>query len=56
MRNNKKGSKSWRNDTNSFYAFLGDNKKYLMPAVLLVAVVLTVVIAISANKRTTEVE
>ena len=55
MRNNKKDNKSWRNNTNSFSAFLGDNKKYLMPAVLLVAVVLTVVIAINANKRATQV-
>ncbi|WP_024866997.1 SH3 domain-containing protein [Butyrivibrio sp. FCS014] len=55
MRNNKKDNKSWRNNTNSFSAFLGDNKKYLMPAVLVVAVVLTVVIAINANKRATEV-
>ena len=55
MSNKNKDNKSWRNDTNSFSAFLGDNKKYLMPAVLVVAVILTVVIAINANKRATTV-
>lgn len=54
MRNKKRDNKSWRNNTNSFSAFLGDNKKFLMPAVLLVAVALTVFIALSANRRATE--
>ena len=55
MRKKRKDSKSWRNNTNSIFAILGDNKKYLMPAVLLIAVALTVFIALNANKRETEV-
>ena len=55
MRKKRKDNKSWRNNTNSFLAILGDNKKYLMPAVLLIAVALTVFIALNANKRATEV-
>ena len=50
----KKQNSSFRNNKKSFSAILGDNKKYLMPAILVVAVALTVFIAISANKRTAE--
>ncbi len=42
---------SFRNNRKSIWAVLGDNKKYLMPLVFILAVVLTVVIALSANKR-----
>ena len=49
----KKNNKlySFRNSKRSIWAILGDNKKFLMPAVLVIAVVLTVVIALGANKR-----
>ncbi len=45
---------NWRNDKKDIFAILGDNKKYLMPAILAVAVIITVVIAVSANKRATQ--
>lgn len=54
MRNNKKSSASWRNNKRSINAILGDNKKFLMPVIFVIAVVATVVIALSANKRTQE--
>lgn len=54
MKKKKKDVTSWRNNTNNIYAFLGDNKKYLMPSLLVVAVVITIVIAVSANRRNTE--
>lgn len=50
----KKNTYSFRNDNKNILAILGDNKKYLMPIVFIIAVVLTVVIALSANKRTSE--
>ena len=46
---------NWRNEKKDIFAILGDNKKFLMPAILAVAVVLTVVIAVSANHRATEI-
>ncbi len=46
---------NWRNEKKDIYAIFGDNKKYLMPAILIVAVVATVVIAINANQRAQEV-
>lgn len=47
----KKENYSFRNNNKSIFAILGDNKKFLMPAVFSLAVILTVVIALSANKR-----
>jgi uncharacterized protein YgiM (DUF1202 family) len=45
----------WRNEKKSIYEILGDNKRILMPVILVAAVALTVVIAISANHRAQEV-
>ena len=42
---------SFRNDKRNLMALLGDNKKILMPLVFVVAVLLTVGIALSANRR-----
>ncbi len=42
---------SFRNNKNGFFAILGDYKRFLMPLVFVLAVVLTVGIALSANKR-----
>ena len=53
-RRKKNNITNWRNDKKDIYQILGDNKKYLMPAILVVAVVITVVIAITANHRATE--
>ena len=53
MKRNKKAY-SFRNNKKNIFAILGDNKKYLMPAVFVLAVILTVVIALNANKRTKE--
>ena len=50
----KKKNYSFRNDRKNIFALLGDNKKYLMPALFVLAVILTVVIALNANKRTKE--
>ncbi len=47
--------KGWNNKKQDIFAFLGDNKKYLMPAILVVAVVITIVIALGANKKTTTI-
>ncbi len=55
MRKKKNNVTNWRNEKKDIFAILGDNKKYLMPAILVVAVVLTVVIAVSANHRATEI-
>jgi uncharacterized protein YgiM (DUF1202 family) len=46
---------TWRNDKKDIIAILGDNKKLLMPAILIVAVLVTVIIAISANRRATQI-
>jgi uncharacterized protein YgiM (DUF1202 family) len=51
MRKKKNNTYSFRNANKSFFAILGDNKKYLMPAVLVVAVIITVAIALGANRR-----
>ena len=50
----KKGNYSFRNNNKNIFAILGDNKKYLMPVVFALAVVVTVAIALSANKRAKE--
>ena len=55
MRKKNNNITNWRNEKKDILAILGDNKKYLMPAILVVAVVLTVVIAVSANHRATEI-
>ena len=54
MQKKKKSSASWRNNKKSINAILGDNKKFLMPVIFVVAVVATVTIALSANKRAGE--
>ena len=55
MAKKKKNSvTNWRNDKKDIFEILGDNKKYLMPAILAVAVIITIVIAVSANKRATQ--
>lgn len=51
MSKKKKENYSFRNNNKNIFAILGDNKKYLMPAVFVLAVVLTIVIALSANQR-----
>ena len=48
---NKNDLLNWRNEKKSIIAFLEDNKKLLMPIILGIAVILTVVIALSANRR-----
>ncbi|MCR5556816.1 MAG: SH3 domain-containing protein [Butyrivibrio sp.] len=53
MKKNNK-SRSFRNNRNNIFAILGDNKKILMPLVFVVAVIITVSIALSANKRAAE--
>lgn len=50
----KKNPNSWRNDKKDIFAILGDNKRLLMPAMLIIAVGLTIVIALSANHRAVE--
>ncbi len=54
VKKNKNSITNWRNEKKDIFEILGDNKKYLMPAILVVAVIITVVIAVSANKRTTQ--
>ena len=54
MKKKKNDVTNWRNEKKDIYAILGDNKKYLMPAILLVAVVITVAIAMNANHRAQE--
>ena len=55
MKKKKNNVTNWRNEKKDILAILGDNKKYLMPVILVVAVIITVVIAVSANKRATEI-
>ena len=55
MKKKKNDITNWRNEKKDIWAILGDNKKYLMPAILLVAVAITIVVAISANKRAAQV-
>ena len=55
MKRKKNNVTNWRNEKKDIFAILGDNKKFLMPAILVVAVALTVVIAVSANHRATEI-
>ena len=45
---------SFRNDRNNIFAILGDYKRILMPLVFALAVLLTVGIALSANRRATQ--
>ncbi|WP_029233735.1 SH3 domain-containing protein [Butyrivibrio sp. VCB2006] len=54
MRKRKKRNYSFRNSRKNIFAILGDNKKYLMPVAFVLAVVITVAIALSANKRMKE--
>ncbi len=53
-RKRKNDITNWRNDKKDIFEILGDNKKYLMPAILVLAVIITVIIAVSANKRAAE--
>lgn len=55
MKRKKNSVTNWRNEKKDIFAILGDNKKYLMPTILVVAVALTVVIAVSANHRATQI-
>jgi uncharacterized protein YgiM (DUF1202 family) len=55
MKRKKNSVTNWRNEKKDIFAILGDNKKFLMPAILVVAVALTVVIAVSANHRATQI-
>ncbi len=54
MKKKRNDITNWRNEKKDIFAILGDNKKYLMPAILLIAVVITIVIAINANHRATQ--
>ena len=49
MKKNK--NYSFRNDRNNIFAILGDYKRILMPLVFALAVILTVSVALNANKR-----
>lgn len=55
MKRKKNSVTNWRNEKKDIFAILGDNKKFLMPAILVVAVALTVAIAVSANHRATQI-
>lgn len=55
MKKKKNDITNWRNEKKDIWAILGDNKKYLMPAILIVAVAVTIVVAVSANKRAAQV-
>ncbi|MBQ8031264.1 MAG: hypothetical protein IJ260_07030, partial [Butyrivibrio sp.] len=55
MKKKKNDITNWRNEKKDIWAILGDNKKYLMPAILIVAVTITIVVAVSANKRAAQV-
>ncbi len=50
----KKDITSWRNEKKDIFAIFEDNKRILMPVILVAAVVITVAIALFANRRTTE--
>ena len=51
MAKKNKNVTNWRNDKKDFRAFFEDNKKFLMPAILVIAVGITVAVALSANRR-----
>ena len=53
-RKKKNDVTNWRNDKKDIFEILSDNKKYLMPAILALAVIITVIIAVSANRRAAE--
>ncbi len=55
MKRKKNSVTNWRNEKKDIFAILGDNKKFLMPAILVVAVAITVTIAVSANRRATQI-
>ncbi|WP_026518172.1 SH3 domain-containing protein [Butyrivibrio sp. MC2021] len=55
MKKKKNSPSSWRNNKKSIFAILGDNKKFLMPVIFVLAVVATVSIALTANRRANEV-
>ena len=55
MKKKKNDITNWCNEKKDIWAILGDNKKYLMPAILIVAVAITIVVAVSANKRAAQV-
>ncbi|WP_026652086.1 SH3 domain-containing protein [Butyrivibrio proteoclasticus] len=56
MKKKKKNNdlKSFRNEKKDIFAILGDNKKLLMPIVFIIAVAVTIVIALTANKKATK--
>ena len=47
----KGNASNWKKNNVNLTAFLSDNKRILMPAILVIAVIITVVVAINANKR-----
>lgn len=51
MKRKDNGVANWRNEKKDISAFLEDNKKYLMPLILVVAVIITVAVALSAGHR-----
>ncbi|MCR4902612.1 MAG: SH3 domain-containing protein [Butyrivibrio sp.] len=50
----KNDPNQFRNEKNNILEFIVDNKKLVMPLVLVVAVIITIGIALSANKKVTE--
>ncbi|MCR5403727.1 MAG: SH3 domain-containing protein [Butyrivibrio sp.] len=47
----KGNASNWKKNNVNLTAFLSDNKRILMPAILVIAVIITVVVAINANRR-----
>jgi hypothetical protein len=57
FKGNKKDSNPFAaQDKRTFFEYISDNKKLVMPLILVVAVALTIVIALNANKRDVAVE
>lgn len=55
MRNNKKNDPNkFRDEKHNILELIVDNKKLVMPIILVIAVVITIVIAVRANKKVTE--
>ena len=44
----------WRNDRTGILAIFADNKKFLMPVIFFIAVLITVVIVFKANRTASE--
>ncbi len=54
MSKDNKNNEFKKQDAKSFLEFMADNKKLVMPIILVIAVAITVVIALHANKKTAE--